>query len=137
MELAFLLVADYANTTGDGKLNVMGIFQSIFAAQFPVAHPEMYFIAQFTAGPAEYGRRRKLEIKLLDEDAAQEIVSFSTEVEIPRGAGGQRVNIPAVLRLVNTVFPKPGTYEFSVVLDEDLKGSLAIQVDQCATPVQA
>jgi hypothetical protein len=134
MELAFLLVADYANTTGDGKLNVMGIFQNIFAVQFPVAHPEMYVIAQFTAGPAEYGRRRKLEIKLLDEDAAQEIVSFSTDVEIPRGTGGQRVSVPVILRLVNTTFPKPGTYEFSVLLDEDLKGSLAVQVDQLSAP---
>jgi hypothetical protein len=137
MELAFLLIADYANTTGDGKLNVMGIFQNIFAAQFPMTHPEMYVVAQFSAGPAEYGRRRRLEIKLLDEDAAQEIVSFSTDVEVPRGTGGQRVNMPVVLRLVNTVFPKPGTYEFSVVLDEDLKGSLAIQVEQRVTSVPA
>jgi hypothetical protein len=134
MELAFLLVADYANTTGDGKLNVMGIFQNIFAVQFPVAHPEMYVIAQFTAGPAEYGKRRKLEIKLLDEDAAQEIVSFSTDVDVPRGTGGLRVNVPVILRLVNTVFPKPGTYEFSVLLDDDLKGSLAVQVDQRSAP---
>ncbi len=130
MELQILLVADYANTTGDGKLNVMGIFQTIYAASFPVAHPDMYLIAQFTAGPAEYGRQRKVEIALLDEDAAEELVSFSAEVAIPRGSGGQRVNVPFLLRLVNTRFPRPGTYEFAVLVDNDEKGSLAIQVEQ-------
>ena len=135
MELQILLIADYANTTGDGKLNVMGIFQNIFAASFPVAHPEMYLIAQFTAGPAEHGRKRKIEIALLDEDAAEELVSFSADLEIPQGAGGQRVNVPFLLRLVNTHFPRPGTYEFTVLVDNDEKGSLPIQVEQLPTAV--
>jgi len=34
-----LLVADYANVTDNGKLNVMGIFQRLHAREFPARHP--------------------------------------------------------------------------------------------------
>ena len=129
MKLPILLVADYANTTVDGKLNVMGIFQNISAGTFPTMHPEMFVIAQFAAGPAEYGRKFKIEIKLLDEDA-KELVSFSTDAQVPQGLPGQPIQMPVILRLVNTVFPNPGTYQFSVLVDGDEKESLSIQVNQ-------
>ena len=64
MELSFMLAADYANVTNNGKLNVMGIFSSINATKFPVKHPQMYIIAQLRVGPAEYGRNFTLELKL-------------------------------------------------------------------------
>ncbi len=35
MKLLLILAADYANITGDGKLNVMGIFRDINAYIFP------------------------------------------------------------------------------------------------------
>jgi hypothetical protein len=129
MKLPVLLVADYANTTSDGKLNVMGIFQNISAVSFPTMHPEMYVIAQFAAGPAEYGRKFNIEIKLLNEDGA-EVVSFSTEAQVPHGVPGQVINMPILLRLVNTAFQEPGTYQFSVLVDGDEKDSLSIQVNQ-------
>ena len=33
--MKMLLAADYANVTGDGKLNVMGVFREINALNFP------------------------------------------------------------------------------------------------------
>jgi len=53
MDLTYLLAADYANITRDGKLNVMGIFSIINAPGFPAVHPQMYLVAQLTAGPFE------------------------------------------------------------------------------------
>lgn len=128
MDLTLLLIADYANTTADGKLNVMGIFESISAASFPATHAEMYLIARFTAGPAEYGRVFKMEVKLINEDATQELVNFSAENTVPRGQNGQKVHLNHLLRLNNLTFPTPGTYEFSVLVDNDLKGTLPIEV---------
>ncbi len=36
MDVSFMLVADYANSTVDGKLYIMGVFSRISASQFPV-----------------------------------------------------------------------------------------------------
>lgn len=131
MELSLLLAADYASTTVDGKLYVMGIFNQINASAFPATHAEMYLITQFTAPPHEYGRNFKLGIKLLDEDAG-DVLSLSADAVVPHSPTGRRVHLNNLLKLVNVVFPKPGVYEFSVLVDHDLKGTLAIDVLQTA-----
>jgi hypothetical protein len=137
VELTFLHVAEYANTTADQKLNVMGIFNNINAANFPATHPEMFLVAQLTAQASEYGRQFQLGIKLLNEDATQEVINFSGPVIVPRGDNGLRVNMNFMIRFVNTVFNSPGTYEFSVLVDGDVKGSLPLQLSQIpAPPVQ-
>src|SRR4051812_49045025 len=109
MEITFLHVAEYANTTLDQKLNVMGIFNNISAPSFPAMHPEMYLVAQLMARAPEYGRQFRLDAKLLDEDATQELINFSTTMIVPEGKKGLPVYLNLTLRFLNTVFPAPGT----------------------------
>jgi hypothetical protein len=130
MELTFLHIADYASLTADQKLNVMGIFRNISAPRFPVVHPEMYVVAQLSARSSEFGRNFTWTIKLLNEDASQEIISFENSASVPSNDRGLPTNMNIILRLVNTVFPGPGTYEFSVLVDGDTKGSLPVEVIQ-------
>jgi len=130
MEVSILLVADYANVTLDGKLNIMGVFHNINALSFPAAHPEMHLITQLKAGPAEYERAFTLEIKLIDEDATETLVDESFDLVVPRGTAGQSVYMNHLLRMVNVRFPKPGTYQFSVLVDRDEKDSIPIEVRQ-------
>ena len=133
MDLAFMLVSDYANTTGDGKLNVMGIFGSITATNFPTTNPEMYVITQLVASPAEYNRAFKFELKLMDEDA-QSIGNIVTDAEVPAPETGRQIRLNHVMRLVNITFPTPGEYEFVVLIDNDVKGALSIEVNQAPSP---
>jgi hypothetical protein len=133
MDLSFMLISDYANTTGDGKLNVMGIFGSITATSFPTTHPEMFVIAQLAASPAEYNRAFKFELKLMDEDG-QQIGNIITDAVVPVPETGRYIRLNHVLRLVNITFPKPGEYEFVVLIDNDVKGALPIEVNQAPSP---
>jgi len=72
VEVPLLLVADYANVTDNGKLNVMGIFQRLHAREFPARHPVMQLVIKLVAGPGEYGESRRLTVRLLDADARNE-----------------------------------------------------------------
>ena len=128
MQLLVLLAADYANVEQHGKLNVMGIFGEIQSSNFPARHPEMYLIAKLTASPAEYGTKRKLTVRLLNEDATQEVVNFSNDIDIPQNPGQLRVEINQILRLRDLVFPQPGIYQFSLLIDNDEQGALPIVV---------
>ncbi|MEO8610008.1 MAG: hypothetical protein ABI690_19095 [Chloroflexota bacterium] len=128
MDVPILLTADYANVANDGKLNVMGIFTNIKAFSFPALHPQMYLIAQLSGGRAEYNRKFKLEIKLLNEDATLEVVNRIAEAQLPQGENGQLVNLNIILSLSNIVFPTPGTYEFSILVDNDVKGTLPLEI---------
>lgn len=128
MRLLNMLIADYANIAEGGKINVMGIFSKIFAHEFPTRQPEMHLIVKLDASPAEYDTDRKLTIKLLDETGKQEIVNWSRDIHVPMGSGAERAEISQILRLRDVVFPKPGAYQFSVIIDKDEKGTLPITV---------
>lgn len=127
MHVSFLLVADCANITTDGKLNVMGIFTSIHAAVFPTQPLEFYLIYQLTAGPAEYERAFRMHLKLLDEDG-RELMNVPVQQVMPRGDHGQHVYLNHILRVQKVVFERAGRHEIVVLVDNDQKASVAIDV---------
>jgi hypothetical protein len=53
MKQLLFLAADYANITGDGKLNVMGIFNDIYSFNFPARHSSMHLVARLGAELSE------------------------------------------------------------------------------------
>jgi len=132
MELSLLLVADYASSTSDGKLYMMGVFDQIRAVSFPVKHPDMYLVVKLSADPSEYGRYFKLDIKIVDESDKPVVPALAAGATIPVGEQGQKLTLNSVFKLANITFPKPGTYRFLVEIDQVLKGSLLVDLVQVA-----
>ncbi len=133
MDLSFLLVADYASVTADGKMYMMGVFNAINALNFPTIHPDMSLVVQLLASPHESGRNFNMTVRLVDEDA-QEIMVINAGGVVPQGIKGRKVTLNNVIKLVGVTFPRAGTYEFSVLIDNDHKGDLALDVVQIPTP---
>lgn len=129
-----ILVADYANLTADGKLNVMGIFRQVNARKFPAVHPFLTVIVKLQADLGEeLDRTRALGLKLLDEDA-NEIVSIQKEFRFPNRHVGPQPEFNAIFALNNVRFPAPGHYEFVVLVDNDHKGASSLYVNQIGEP---
>jgi hypothetical protein len=128
MDVSLLLACDYASVTKDNKLNVMGIFSRLYMRQFPGKHPQMFLVIQLRALPAEYGRKFKLGIRLIDQDATRHLVKLDANLLIPNLKGVSRAEINHVMRLNNVEFPEAGPYDFSVLIDNDVKASLPIEV---------
>ena len=131
MRIVIFLPADYANVTGDGKINVMGIFNQINAATFPARHASMHLVVKLAAELGEYGQQRQLSVKLHDPDG-KEIFGLSGPIDIPKPQGGMTPEVSAVLELKDLVFPRPGPYRFVVLVDKDYKGETSIHVNQLA-----
>ena len=129
MRLLLLLAADYANVTGEGKLNVMGIFGEIRAPSFPTRHPSMHLVVKLVAELGEDGQTRHLTVKLLDTDGAT-IMALSGQVQVPRGEQGIRPEVNAIFELRDVVFPKAGPYQFVVLVDKEYKGDLPLLARQ-------
>ena len=60
MQVKLALLADYANVTAEGKLNILGIFDRINVVGVPAVHPQMHFILRLEAHPAEWDRTHPL-----------------------------------------------------------------------------
>jgi len=129
MELLTVLAADYANVAQGAKINVMGIFRTIYATNFPTRHPSMFLVVKFGADIGEFGDDRILVIKLRSPDG-QEIMRYEQPMKIPLPQGGQRPEMNFLLQINDIVFPSPGRYQFSIHVDKDFKGDLALDVVQ-------
>jgi len=107
----------------------MGVFSNIGSENFPARHPEMHVVVSLAASPAEYGTTRVLRLKLI-EDGTLTLVDGSETIEIPEGGGGRRVELARIFRLRDLVFPSPGDYQISVLVDNDEEGTLPLIVSR-------
>ena len=130
MEIILAVLADSANVSREGKLNILGNFADITASEFPARHPEMQLVLRMEASPAEIGMHKKLEMQLLDEDGGK-ISGFSADFEVPEPAkSGEPVNIQLITRIVDTVFPKAGKYAIYVLIDGKTEARVPLTVGE-------
>ena len=128
MQIPFLLTADYANGAGNNKLNVMGIFGTIFSRKFPTVHSIMFVVFKLVASPSEYDTTRKITVLLIDEDGRNELVRVEADIHITRPKEGGNVEISQALQLQNVLFPEPGEYQVAILVDNDEKATLALKL---------
>jgi hypothetical protein len=130
MQVKLALLADYANVTAEGKLNILGIFDRISVHEVPVVHPQMHLILRIEAHPAERDRVHNVEIRLYDPDG-QTVFEVKGDV-VPQGSVGQTVATNQILTLNNLQLAKAGGYTFVVLVNNDLKSEipLGVELDQ-------
>lgn len=127
MEVTLALLADAANVSTDGKLNIMGIFNALGGTTFPVVHPQMALVLRFEATRAEEGKTRQIELQLADGDG-KKLFKIGAQLVIPQGAPGSPIRLNHILMLHGIQFPKPGDYVFNVLVGDDQKAEIDLKL---------
>lgn len=127
MQIKLALLADYANITADGKLNILGVFDRINVVEVPAVHPQMNLILRLEAHPAERNRVHNVEIRLHDPDG-QTVFEVKGDV-VPQGQPGQTMATNQILTLNNLQLTKAGGYMFVVFVNNDLKTEVPLGVE--------
>jgi hypothetical protein len=137
VEVDLALLADAATIDASGKLNILGIFDHLSAASFPVRHPQMVMVLRFSAGVHEAGQH-KVEIVLHDPDG-HEVVRVDGDMNLAPGPSGvaDGVHVPQILNMGGLVFPKAGRYGFDVRVDGEHHVTLPITVSGAHGRAQA
>lgn len=107
------VVADEANVSQEGKLNLLGIFDRIAAATFPVVHPKMVFAFRVEAEFADSGRMFPVHVSMEDEEGTA-LFQAAGEMMAPHVAPGELSTANQVFALVGVTFPRAGLYRFVV-----------------------
>ena len=129
MDVSFAVLADYSNVSTEGKLNIMGIFDHIWAKSFPSIHPYAQLIMRFECGPAEFGTQKDIKIVILDEDGAQ-ISSLDGKINIDAEQKRPHVKVDHSLRIQNMRFESPGQYAISILVSGEEKISIPLTIEQ-------
>ncbi len=133
MKVTLAVLADYANITREGKLNILGIFDVIHAQNFPMTHPQMQLVMRFEADIAEAGKTKKLEIKLMDADGKTLFV-LNGSFTLGQGQPGEVMVSNQILTINMMKFENPGSYEFKILINDELKAEVPLKVVKYTPP---
>jgi hypothetical protein len=126
MRITLAVLADYANVSREGKLNIMGIFDTIYAVSYPTQHPTMNLVMRVSAHYTECDRPHKLEVKFSDSDGHQ-IFALAGQI-VATGQPGRITGIDHVLAINNLAFTKPGDYAFDILVDDNHAANVPLHV---------
>ncbi len=130
MEVNLAVLADYANVSQDGKLNIMGIFQEVNPPALPFSLPQLYLVVAFEAGPAEFDSWKDVRIALLDSDGS-EMLALEGQAQVPRPPRpGRRAYINQVIGMNGITFEHPGDYGFSILVGGETKETVSLYVNK-------
>lgn len=125
-----LLLATLCDSAADyqGKLCVLGAFDTLCAPQFPVVHPQCSLAVRLHFDSEDSGRH-EMSIRLLDENGREVMPAFTPRMDVFFPPG----NVPfvsrnLVLNLQRLRFEKPGVYVFEIILENNLLMSLPLRV---------
>lgn len=127
MEVKIALLADAANVSQEGKLNILGSFDTINTQVFPCVHPQMVLVMRFDASRAEIGQTKQIDIRLLDPDGRQ-LGAVAGAFPVPDAPPGQRVTIGNILPLSNTIFERAGDHQFIIMISGETKYEVMIRI---------
>jgi hypothetical protein len=136
MDVTVAVLADCANMSSDGKLNIMGIFAEINPPVLPFHLPSMYLVLGFSASPAEVGSDKRLRVVLLDPDGRQPVLQLESIMTVGKPIrSGSRTYLQSVIGLNGVLFARSGDYLFSVLVNGEEKTSLPLYVNEPANPI--
>ena len=98
----------------------MGIFNELNPPTYPYTHPSLFLIFKLRAQLGEYGTTRTVTVKFMDADG-KELLTIPQEIKVPDIVQGKRPEVNGVMALNGLPFPKPGMYNFVVLVDKDVR----------------
>lgn len=115
IEVKLVALADAANTTAEGKLNLLGTFDIIWSIHLPVVWPIMVFVAQLKISPA-LGKVHHFQLRCVNDDGQLfgPVLDIQAEMGGPVKVPGVAPGLPLVLGIRNAVFPTHGSYRFEL-----------------------
>ena len=122
------MLADAANISREGKLNILGAFDRIYGTKFPLHWPRMVLVTRFEASAAEFGSEKSLEIITMDADG-KKLGKASGKMKIGEGRTGRQIKINHVLPMGMT-FPAPGEYSIEILVNGESKATVPLEVGQ-------
>jgi hypothetical protein len=136
MQLTHSFVADYANVSREGKLNILGIFSIIGSPRFPMVHHSMQLILRFEAHSSESGSTKNVKIELVDADGNR-VFEFGGPFSVPPPRKpGEPAVMDHILTLYQIPFPKPGSYAFNILVNDEHKGGIPLTLQQIQTDAE-
>jgi hypothetical protein len=133
MNIQVAVLCDAA-TDDNGKLNLLGAFDTIYARELPAIHPQCAVALRVTFASADEGKRQ-LKLNFVDADGRPIMPAIEIPVEVTLPADMHFGTRNFVLNFQQLKFAQPGLYSMDVLLDGDVKANIPLLVRHLQPPL--
>lgn len=124
MEIEIFTLSDFAQDN-NGKLTIVGTFDSIHAKQFPATHTACSVACRLRFAAKESGNH-SFKLRLTAADGKELIKPVEGNMNIGAPANGQFSSVNFVINFNQLKFEKPGRYSFELLIDEEWVSGLPL-----------
>lgn len=129
------MICDSAADYNNGKLCILGAFDTIGALQAPINHPHCSVVIRSRFERSEEGEH-PFRLMLIDQDGKAFGPRIDGKVKITVPPGRESVTANLILNMNHLVLPKFGVYHFDFAVDGSLKARLPLYIVQMQQPNQ-
>ncbi len=127
MRVLLCKLCEYVTKLENGRHTLVGVFDDIRAAEFPVEHPPVYLTFQLEFEKEEYGSRIDIVARILDADN-KDLVRSDINGEIPNDPSMDTIRLFFFAPIPNLKLAKPGLYRLMVSQAGDIIHSETVNV---------
>ena len=128
MDIQIAVLCDAA-TDNNGKLNILGAFDTIHTSQLPAVHPQCAIALRLTFNKIEEGAH-KVRLSFVDEDGKPVMRSIELPVSVSVPDEAMFVSRNFIVNIQQLKFEKTGLYAIDLAMDGNQSGSIPLLVRQ-------
>jgi hypothetical protein len=116
-----------AATDDNGKLNLLGAFDTIFVRELPATHPQCTVALRITFFGTDEGKHQ-LKLNFVDADGRSVMpsVDIPVEVRLPEDVHFGTRNF--IVNIQQLKFDEPGLFAMDVILDDQSQANIPLLV---------
>jgi len=124
-----------AATDYNGRLNLLGTFDTIYAPAMPMQHPQCSIAIRIAFDRNEEGRHT-LDLNFVDEDGHPIVKAMQVPVDVVFPPDPTFISRNLVINFLQLSFAKAGLYSVDLSLDDRPLSSIPLAVKQMAQKPQ-
>ena len=125
-----------AATDYNGKLNILGTFDTIITQKLPAVHPQCSIALRISFSKIEEGMH-KVRMSFVDADGRFVMPGIDMPVEITLPPDAMFLSRNFVVNIQQMKFEKPGEYAIDIAIDGRHETSIPLQVRLVTPPAPA
>jgi hypothetical protein len=129
MKVEIFSLCDFASADAGGKLNIIGVFDSIYAKEVPATHGLCALAIRIRFDRIEEGLK-KLKISFVDSDGNPVMPSMEMQIQVQIPPLFQEANVQVVFLIPQLKLPSFGEYSVDLAIDGRQEASTPLNVRQ-------
>ena len=132
--IPFAVIADGANVSQEGKLNILGIFQNIGASTVPATHPQISLILTFQGERRDANSEHPIKIQMVSADG-EVMMNIEASLRFNMPPSGEHSALAhQIFQFANITFPRFGTYDLNIFVNNEVRKTVSLNVIEVKPP---